>query len=121
MTGQAQTGVSPTTGTVGFSQTDFKNAVCDRVYGLFDCQGKLYVDVRSYSDFNSISTSAPVTSGNFDSSNLKYTPGGPGDIVVVTLYYAWPIIVSLLDANLSNLNGNNRLLVATSVFRNEPY
>ena len=52
---------------------------------------------------------------------MKYTPGGPGDIVVVTLYYAWPIIVSLLDANLSNLNGNNRLLVATAVFRNEPY
>ena len=37
------------------------------------------------------------------------------------LYYQWPIYVSLLGLNLSNLNGGNRLLVATSVFRNEPY
>jgi hypothetical protein len=27
----------------------------------------------------------------------------------------------LLGNNLSNLNGGNRLLVAASVFRNEPY
>jgi len=41
--------------------------------------------------------------------------------VVVTLYYEWPIYVSLLGNNLSNLNGSKRLLVATSVFKNEPY
>jgi hypothetical protein len=41
--------------------------------------------------------------------------------VVVRLYYQWPIYVSLLGDNLSNLSGNKRLLVATSVFRNEPY
>ena len=52
---------------------------------------------------------------------MNYTPGGPGCIVVVKLYYQWPIYVSLLGDNLSNQNGGNRLLVATSVFRNEPY
>ncbi len=63
----------------------------------------------------------PVTNGQFDTTKMAYTPGGPGDIVVVPLYYQWPIYVSLLSDNLSNLNGNYRLLVATSVFRNEPY
>lgn len=123
MTGQAQT-TNYTTGLSdpnGFSQANFKSAVCARVYGLFDCQNQLYVDVRSYSTFATVSTTPPVTNGQFVSTNLKYTPGGPGDIVVVTLYYAWPIAVSLLDANLINVNGNSRLLVATSVFRNEPY
>jgi len=52
---------------------------------------------------------------------MAYTPGGPGDIVVVRLYYQWPITVSLLGDNLATLNGNKRLLIATSVFRNEPY
>jgi hypothetical protein len=51
---------------------------------------------------------------------LPYEAGGPGDIVVVQLYYKWPIYVSLLSDNLANLGGD-RLLVATSVFRNEPY
>ena len=32
-----------------------------------------------------------------------------------------PIYVSMLSNNLSNQNGSNRLLVATSVFKNEPY
>jgi hypothetical protein len=50
-----------------------------------------------------------------------YQPGGPGDIVVVSLYYQWPIYVRLLNGNLSNQNGNNRLLIATAAFRNEPY
>ena len=52
---------------------------------------------------------------------MAYTPGGPGCIVVVSLYYQWPIYVSMFSNNLSNLSGNKRLLVATSVFRNEPY
>jgi hypothetical protein len=52
---------------------------------------------------------------------MKYQPGGPGDVVVVSLYYQWPIYVSLLSNNLGNQAGNKRLLVATAAFRNEPY
>jgi Flp pilus assembly protein TadG len=113
MTGQAQT--------ASFSQADFKNAVCARIYGLFDCTNGVYVSVKSYSSFTSISTASPVVNGNLDTSNMTYTPGGPGCIVVVSLYYQWPIYVTMLGDNLSNLNGGKRLLVATSVFRNEPY
>jgi len=114
MTGQAQTN--------GFSATDFKTQVCNRIAGLFDCNGGVYVDVKTYSDFSSVSSApSPVANGQFDSTKMAYTPGGPGCIVKVSLYYQWPIYVSLLGNNLSNLNGNKRLLVATSVFRNEPY
>jgi hypothetical protein len=52
---------------------------------------------------------------------MSYTPGGAGDIVVVRLYYQWPVYVTLLGNDLSNLSGGRRLLVATSVFRNEPF
>ncbi len=114
MTGQAQT--------AGWSQSDFKTAVCNRLAGgLFDCANGVYVDVKTYTSFTSISTTPPITNGRLDTSNMAYTPGVPGDIVVVRLYYQWPIVVSMFGDNLSNLNGNQRLLVATSVFRNEPY
>ncbi len=116
MTGQAQTG--------GFDKDAFKTAVCDRVFGLFDCTNDLYVNVQTYSDFSSSATAintSPISSGNFDTSKMIYNPGGAGDIVVVTLYYQWPISVTLLGNSLDNLNGGKRLLVATSVFRNEPY
>jgi Flp pilus assembly protein TadG len=113
MTGQAQTN--------GYSQQNYKDQVCARVAGLFDCTNGVYVSVKSYSSFSAISTASPVTNGQLDTSNMTYTPGGPGCIVVVSLYYQWPIVVSMYSDNLSNLNGSKRLLVATSVFRNEPY
>lgn len=112
MTGQAQT--------ANYSQADFKTQVCNRIHGLFDC-AKVYVDVQQYSDFSKAHATAPVTNGTFDSTKMNYVPGGPGCIEVVTLYYEWQTYVSLLGNNLSNLNGNKRLLAATSVFRNEPY
>lgn len=113
MTGQAQT--------AGYSQANFKTQVCNRIYGLFDCANNLYVDVKSYTTFASISTAQPITNGQLNTANMTYVPGGPGDIVVVSLYYQWPIYVSLLSDNLSNLTGNSKLLVATAAFRNEPY
>lgn len=105
--------------TAGFSQADFKTQSCnDLAGGLFNCAASVYVDVKTYTSFGAVNTASPITNGQFDSSKLGWTPGGPGDIVVVTLYYQWPISVSLLGNNLAN---GSRPLIATSVFRNEPY
>ncbi|HVV63654.1 MAG TPA: TadE/TadG family type IV pilus assembly protein [Pseudolabrys sp.] len=113
MTGQAQT--------AGYSAADFKNAVCAQIVALFDCTNSLYVSVQTYTTFSAATTTPPVTNGQLNTGNLPYAPGGPGDIVVVQLYYQWPIYVSFFSDNLANLNGNKRLLVATAAFRNEPY
>jgi Flp pilus assembly protein TadG len=115
MTGQAQT--------QGFDQTKFKQAVCARIYGLFNCNGSLYVDVKSYSAWSLVNTSLPVdASGNVQSDTFGYQPGGPTDIVVMRLMYQWPVYVSLLGLNsMANSAGQQRLLMATVAFRNEPY
>jgi Flp pilus assembly protein TadG len=113
MTGQAQT--------QGFDATAFKNAVCAKIYGLFDCQNGVNVDVRTFSSFANVTMPNPVDAqGNFQ-NNFQYQPGGPGDIVVVRLFYQYPVYVSLLGFNLSNVNGGKRLLASTAAFRNEPY
>ncbi|MBX9842605.1 MAG: pilus assembly protein [Xanthobacteraceae bacterium] len=114
MTGQAQT--------QGYDQARFKQAVCGKVYALFDCSAGLYVDVKSYPSFASANVSKPVDSnGNLQTANFGYQPGGPGEIVVVRLMYQWPVYVSLLGLNLSDTAGNKRLLMATVAFCNEPY
>jgi Flp pilus assembly protein TadG len=114
MTGQAQT--------AGFSQADFKTQVCARLAGgLFDCANGVYVNVKSFTSFSTVNTTAPVNNGQFDTTKMNYTPGGPGCIVAVSVFYQWPIYVSMFSNNLSNINGGKRLLEATSVFRNEPY
>lgn len=115
MTGQAQN--------QNLDMTTFKNAVCARIYGLFDCQNGIYVNVQTYTSFGSISYTPPLdNTGKLVTSNFVYQPGGPGDIVVVQLFYQWPIYVSLMNlSSLSNMSNHNRLLVATAAFRNEPY
>ncbi len=111
LTGQAQT--------AGWSADQFKQQVCNQIYGIFNCANGVYVDVETYSSFSSVNLNPPVQNGTFNSSQLGFNPGGPGDIVVVRLYYQYPVYVNLL--NLSNLNGGLNLLAATAVFKNEPY
>jgi len=114
MTGQAQS--------QGFDATAFKNAVCQKIYGLFNCQAGVQVDVRTFTSFNNVTLPTPLdANGNLQSQNMSYQPGGPGSIVVVRLFYQYPVYVNLLGFNLSNAGGGTRLLAATSAFRNEPY
>jgi Flp pilus assembly protein TadG len=112
-TGQAQT--------QGWSAAQFKSQVCNQIHGIFNCNSGVYVDVETYQSFSSVNLGVPVTDGNFNSSALGYNPGGPGDIVMVRLYYQYPVYVKLLGLNLSNLTGGLNLFAATAIFRNEPF
>ena len=115
LTGQAQS--------QGFAQSDFKNAVCARIHGLFDCQNGLQIDVRTYSSFSSITTSPPVDAqGNLQTASFGYTPGAACEIVLVRLMYPWPVYFTMLGLDkIANLNGGQHLIMATAAFRNEPF
>jgi len=113
MTGHSQT--------QGFDQTQFKQAVCAKIYGLFDCASGISVDVKTFTSFADVSMPSPLDANDNFVDNSCYQPGGPGDIVVVRLFYQWPVYVSLLGFNLQNMAGGKRLLIATAAFRNEPY
>jgi Flp pilus assembly protein TadG len=114
MTGQAQ-GASLT-------KEQFKDAVCAKLVTMFDCVNEAYVDVRSYSEFATVSISPPIDPASKTFINdMKYCPGKDGDVVVVRLFYKWPVFVTGLGFNLTNLAGNKRLLTATAAFQNEPF
>ena len=113
LTGQAQN--------AGWSKAQFATYVCNQVPALFNCNN-LYIDVQSYSSFTTLSNvGCPIDgSGNFNSSTL-YNPGNAGDIVVVRMFYQWPLFVTRLGYNPANLSNGNRLLCVTAAFKNEPY
>ena len=112
-TGQAQNG--------GYKPADFQTYVCGQIPALFTC-GNVYVDVQSFTSFSNVTLNSQIDgANNFVSNNLHYSPGGPGDIVVVRLFYQWPLFVTGLGYNIANLSGSQRLLTATAAFRNEPY
>lgn len=113
MTGQAQS--------ASYSQAQFKNFVCSKIVALFDCANGIYIDVQSYSTFNSVAIANPIDASKNFVNNMQYNPGGAGDIVVVRVFYQWPLFVTGLGYDISNLSGSKRLLSATAAFRNEPY
>jgi Flp pilus assembly protein TadG len=113
LTGQAQN--------QGYSMVSFQNAVCGKLASFFNCNNIL-IDVRTAPNFSSANTSLPIQNGQLQ-NNFTFSPGNPGDIVIVRLMYQWPVFVSLLGLSnaLSNMSGNSNLLMATAAFRNEPY
>lgn len=107
----------------GLSQTQFQSKVCQKAPVLFTC-GAIMVDVQSASAYSSVSTTALTPT--YDSSGKitngwAYSPGGAGDIVILRVMYNWPVVAGALLPGLANQPNGDRLLVATSVFKNEPY
>jgi Flp pilus assembly protein TadG len=124
-----QTGQAMTPGGVSATQAgpltaaQFQQYVCTQIPALFSCDN-IYIDVESYSPSEAwpASFSNQIDSnGNFMTGNLQYNTGGPCDVVIVRLFYQWPLFVTGLGFNLSNLSGGKRLLWSSAAFRNEPY
>jgi hypothetical protein len=60
--------------------------------------------VQSYSAFGSVNIADPIDAGKKARAPNNYLPGGPGDIVVVRVFYQWPLLVTGLDPT-RNLSG----------------
>ena len=113
-TGQAQQ--------LRYTEAQFRDYVCGQAQMavLFDCS-KIYIDVTSYNSFTNVAINNQIDStGNFI-DNMQYDPGTAGSIVVVRLFYKWPIFVTGLGYNIANMSGSMRLLMASAAFKNEPY
>ena len=129
-TGEAQgTGVTP---------AGFKTMICDRVFGLIrDCD-TIHVEVDVMDAFSEVDVSAPVhwtcaapAPGQTQAEATaacagwtrpeSYTPGNGSSIVVVQVYYKWPVIVPFGGLGLSNLPDGRRVMGSATVFRNEPF
>lgn len=111
-TGQAQE--------AGMSADGFKTEVCDRIYALFDCEGELRVEVQTFESFSEITLEDPLEDGELE-DDYTFETGNGGDVVIVRAFYEWPLIAKIPGAGLGNMPGGNRLLIASSTFRNEPF
>jgi Flp pilus assembly protein TadG len=118
MTGQ----ISSTFGQTGYlSQSDFQKKVCSYLVAMFSCSN-LIVNMQTASAFSAASTSAP-SYATLQKNSWSYQTGSHGStpqVIVLQVMYEWPIFSGMLGFNLATLPNGTRLLVATSVFMNEP-
>ena len=112
-TGQAQSGK--------YDANRVKQEVCARVSLLFDCTSKLRVDVRNFPNFGSMAPPQPFDAQGQFKDNFSYQPGGPQEIVLMSTYYEWPLLNIISSMSLGNMASGNRLLQASTAFRNEPF
>ncbi len=105
---------------------DFRTEVCANLGWLQgQCASNLSIDVRTFAQFNTVNGPDPVrtTGGNttFDETALTFQPGGATTIVLVRAFYRWRVITPLLSPGLIDLSDGSHLVLATAIFRSEPY
>ena len=85
-------------GATSLTQADalakFKTSVCNNIKAVFNCNALVKVDVQKYTSFSGTTITPPVKNGVFDTSTFGYNTG---------------------------LKSGNRLIMASSTFRTEPY
>ena len=107
--------------TAGQGEVEFRAAVCEQIRAVADC-GRLSIDVRTFENFASTRFAPPVSDdGDLDDSGFTFDPGQAQDIVVVRVFYDWPLLGPGMINGLANMPGNRRLISAATAFRNEPY
>lgn len=117
-TGQAQQ--------AAMTATQFKTQVCNRLYVLFDCNN-VYVESKVYSSFGSIGSLSNYTAyrdadGNFDPTKVtSYQPGNGSAIVVVRVFYNYPVLFKKMLWDETSTPGGKILITGVAAFRNEPF
>jgi len=111
LTGQAQT--------ANYQQTDFKTYVCNQIPALFSC-ANLIVNVQSFPSPASASYMS-LFDASCNNPTLSYSPGGPGDTVLIQVGYKWQLFVTGFGYNIADCPNSQKKLVASAAFQNEPY
>lgn len=101
----------------------FKTEVCDRM-SVFSagCRERATFDVREIPQFRNPTPPDPLANGEeFEDGELTYVTGEPGSLMLVRVWYRYPLITPFLSQALSRLGDGDMIMTATTTFRNEPY
>ena len=112
-TGQAQT--------AGFSETQFKQQICDKVFILPNCNTELRLDVRTYNSFGDITLDSPVDADGEFTEDYNFDMGSADQIIVVRAFYKWDLMNRIPGLGISNLSDGSLLIDASAAFKNEPF
>lgn len=100
----------------------FKQLVCDGIPALIDCESDVWIDVRPIGAFfDPANLTPPVKDGHLDvaGAGFAFDPGGPKEVIAVRAILSYQLLLPV--PGLANLNWDRRLIMATAVFRNEPF
>jgi Flp pilus assembly protein TadG len=99
----------------------FGQLVCSNMswFGA-QCVNNISVNSQVFSSFSSATPPTVVQNGAFNTANLQFATGAPGDIILVNTYITWNLVTPLLSSAFGGLSNGQILITASSAFRNEP-
>jgi Flp pilus assembly protein TadG len=113
-TGQAQA--------QNMTEAQFRDRLCAQISSFLSCDGaKLLIDMQVLPNFGAVSLSWPVDSSGEFSGAGGYSLGARGDVVVLRVFYQFPVWLPWAGAAMADLPNGKRLLAAGAAFQNEPF
>lgn len=101
--------------------TAFRTEICDKLYGMFDCDA-IHLTVTPLNDFDDYEAESPMDSNTGELSGSEaYDTGQGSSFMKVEAYYKWSTILNIPGLMVGLTPDGKRLLSATRVFRNEPF
>ncbi len=99
----------------GASAEDLHDEICTRMQSILaaTCASDLYLDVRSFENFGEVNAPDPEEDGTVDEDDTAFSPGAPGEVVLVRTFYRYGMITPMFTGV--------DYLGSTALFRNEPY
>lgn len=118
----AETARKLRTGQTGIETLEkFKKDICNNVVFIPNCEAKIKVEVRTYTNFSSVDTSITLTDdGGLNDENFLFQSVPPNTIATVRTFFEWELFAKIPDLGLGNLPNNNRLVQGFTAFRSEP-
>ena len=118
-TGQFQNSNDQTSTEIG---AKFKAEVCKHVVALFPCDSPaVRVDVRRFTPGTPPPEVINKDTKEINEAAFGYQATKANDIVLVRVAVEYPVFVSMMNSNQSNLANGKRLIMASATFRNEPF
>ncbi len=109
---------------------DFKAQLCTYIVLVpsSSCNSQIQVDVQPFINFSGVALPSPISGGTFSTSGFCFASGSPGNVVLMRVYYLWPLLTPFLLNGLENVTnysgasapGRWVAVSATEVFVNEP-
>jgi Flp pilus assembly protein TadG len=98
----------------------FKQTFCANLFGVYDCNTFSF-DVRTFSDFATISLPAIQYDAGGAPTNVVFQPGGAGTVTTVRVAHQYVFATPLVGSMMGTGASNSLPIVATAVFKTEPY
>lgn len=106
----------------GLGAGEFRGILCNELIVMFDCDGRLEIDVQRVARFDAADLGRPAVDGNGNfTGGFGFDPGAGGQTVIVRAFYRWPVLFNFFGLDAADIGGRQRLLMATTAFRNEPF